>query len=70
MSRLNFEQFIGEHGSPECRLEYETVAINSSEIDPSTGDYKPKYVKVPFCETHRVSAVALPISPTKPSDPS
>lgn len=70
MSRLNFEQFIGEHGSPECRLVYEDVTINSSEVDPSTGDYKPEYVKVPFCETHCVSAVDLPISPTKPLDPS
>jgi len=65
MGRLDFEQFIGKHNLPECRVVNKIVAINSPEIDPSCGDYKPEFVEALFCETHRVYATTPP-TPVRP----
>lgn len=70
MSQLDFEQFLKKHVLPKCPLEYVDIAVNSSEVDPSTGDHKPEYVKGFLCKKHHVSVAIPSVAPTNPPNPS
>lgn len=52
MGLLELEDFRIKHQSPACEIVEVTSAVNSSDIDPTSGDLKPIFVEVPFCKTH------------------
>ena len=55
-SGVSWRFFRGMHDT--CKIEQELVRIvNSKEIDPATGDYKPLFEVRLVCEAHNASSV-------------